>query len=163
MVPRAALIGRRSTRLRARPLWVVLHRGSPEGCPAILWKELARLRTGLAVLIVAEFVLVGCWVAAMWRDAPGRFYLWTWAVLFACVSVGWSCGSTVAEYSLAQRLARARFALCPDCGYVLRGLPNEHTCPECQRTFSRSELREYWREWLRGIRPKRPTGVRRTA
>lgn len=38
--------------------------------------------------------------------------------------------------------------ICLDCGYVLAGLPKEHTCPECSKAYVADEIRTAWQNWL---------------
>ncbi|MBI5764502.1 MAG: hypothetical protein HZA51_13355 [Planctomycetes bacterium] len=39
-------------------------------------------------------------------------------------------------------------ALCPHCGYSLRGLPDHQNCPECGRPYDLEQVRACWRNWL---------------
>jgi predicted amidophosphoribosyltransferase len=46
---------------------------------------------------------------------------------------------------LKARLRLAKGALCPDCGYDIRGLAETGDCPECGRPFERKADVAYWR------------------
>lgn len=39
-------------------------------------------------------------------------------------------------------------ALCPHCGYSLRGLADHQNCPECGRPYDLEQVRARWRNWL---------------
>jgi ribosomal protein L32 len=36
------------------------------------------------------------------------------------------------------------FAICPDCGYSLVGLPSHHICPECGQPYDLDAVRRNW-------------------
>lgn len=38
--------------------------------------------------------------------------------------------------------------VCYDCGYLLSGLPDEHTCPECGKPYTVQQLRHRWMDWM---------------
>jgi hypothetical protein len=40
------------------------------------------------------------------------------------------------------------FAICPECGYSLKGLPDKHACPECGKPYDLSVVRRAWRRHL---------------
>jgi hypothetical protein len=48
----------------------------------------------------------------------------------------------------ARHLAEHSGLLCPDCGYVLRGLPRKHNCPECGRAYTYASVHRYWYRWM---------------
>jgi len=47
-----------------------------------------------------------------------------------------------------ERARRHDGLICPQCGYVLKGLPEEHRCPECGREYDLRHVRDQWREWM---------------
>lgn len=64
--------------------------------------------------------------------------------------------SLISAYGIHVR-ARAKWihaltdsdgALCPHCGYSLRGLPDHQNCPECGRHYDLEQVRARWRNWL---------------
>lgn len=65
-------------------------------------------------------------------------------ILFIAVSVGW----LIAGNRMRMRLARARFQVCLNCGYSLRGLPERGCCPECGSEYELSRVRQVWRAYL---------------
>ena len=52
-----------------------------------------------------------------------------------------------------KRLTDSDFSLCPNCGYSLQGLPDEHICPECSGPFSREEITVKWKTWVLEVMP----------
>lgn len=53
----------------------------------------------------------------------------------------------------AMYLADNAGLVCPDCGYLLHGLPHEHQCPECGRAYSIASVRTYWLRWMAARKP----------
>jgi hypothetical protein len=49
---------------------------------------------------------------------------------------------------LARRLKETNGALCPDCGYDLRGHDSPTPCPECGRAWDREKDRTLWKNWI---------------
>ncbi len=48
----------------------------------------------------------------------------------------------------AKYLAEHAGLVCPDCGYLLHGLPPKHVCPECGRKYSIVSVRQSWLRWM---------------
>jgi hypothetical protein len=61
------------------------------------------------------------------------------------------------EYAIAS-LHRCGYAMCTRCRYVLRGLPDRSSCPECGRPYTMADLRRQWhsayRLWPRTKTPR---------
>lgn len=71
-------------------------------------------------------------------------YLAAWPVL---------CGALLVRAHILLRrmrtaIERSAYALCPNCGYSLVGLPREHECPECGYEYDLVEVEAQWREWF---------------
>lgn len=54
-----------------------------------------------------------------------------------------------ANRRLMKRVRAEGYALCPVCGYALRDLPDEHTCPECGLMYHLSAVEQVWIDWIR--------------
>jgi hypothetical protein len=50
--------------------------------------------------------------------------------------------------SFRRKLLDNECALCLECGYPLRGLPDEHQCPECGTPYVLGNVRASWTHWL---------------
>ncbi|OWY72912.1 hypothetical protein B7486_00795 [cyanobacterium TDX16] len=48
----------------------------------------------------------------------------------------------------AGHLAENAGLVCPNCGYIIRGLPQAHTCPECGRAYTFANVHRYWYRWM---------------
>src|SRR5262245_2454090 len=55
----------------------------------------------------------------------------------------------------AKHLAENSGLVCPDCGYLLHGLPDNHQCPECGRAYTMIGLRMEWLRWMSKRYPER--------
>lgn len=79
--------------------------------------------------------------------SPRRVHL---SVYIAAVALpGVAMGLAGAWFGFAtnkhiKRAAELKFRVCWECGYHLRGLGDEGTCPECGKTYTLAELREKW-------------------
>ncbi|NOX58502.1 MAG: hypothetical protein GXP29_06550 [Planctomycetes bacterium] len=47
-----------------------------------------------------------------------------------------------------EHVEAAEYGVCLNCAYALRGLPDEHRCPECGSEYSMVNVRAVWKEWF---------------
>ncbi len=50
---------------------------------------------------------------------------------------------------LVKRLREHSSKLCLRCGYVLEGLPSQHTCPECGVEYDIDNVQREWEKWTK--------------
>ncbi|MBI4578240.1 MAG: hypothetical protein HY718_00965 [Planctomycetes bacterium] len=58
-------------------------------------------------------------------------------------------------YRLERFVARVHSndcEVCPQCGYVLHGLPVVHICPECSASYDITDVKRVWMEYFRSDR-----------
>lgn len=60
----------------------------------------------------------------------------------------WVC-FTRRRRKLVKRLREHSFKLCLRCGYVLEGLPSQHTCPECGVEYDFDNVQREWEKWTK--------------
>ena len=65
------------------------------------------------------------------------------------------------ERRLVRRVIESDRQVCPRCTYDLRGLPNEHKCPECGSTFELEVVRSTWLHWWPVARSSDPARKRK--
>ena len=53
---------------------------------------------------------------------------------------------------LIKRVRAEGYGVCPVCGYTLRDLPDEHTCPECGLMYHLKAVELVWAEWIRSCK-----------
>lgn len=126
------------------PLVFVLGR-KPAGMPLAYWLFLRRM----------TWILAGATVALVISGALGVMYLTHLLLgppIHCVVEARWMPLIVVPSMftvTALPRLMKKRFSrrvkargyeVCISCGYCLKGLPDEHTCPECGTRYNKSEL-----------------------
>ena len=66
-------------------------------------------------------------------------------VIHACVQ---SFGFRMENGRFKRHLIDHSWLICFRCGYVLKGLPPQYQCPECDLTFDATELATAWKRWM---------------
>jgi len=51
---------------------------------------------------------------------------------------------------LTRLVAENDSRVCLRCGYLLTGLPDRHSCPECGVSYDVEENRRLWERWVNG-------------
>jgi uncharacterized paraquat-inducible protein A len=114
------------------------------------------------------FALVVSLIAVVWIKSGRNSDMFTvsirpltvrqvgWAAIILGVAAAglWSVGL---EQSVAL-LKRNECRVCPRCRYVLSGLDDEGTCPECGMRYTLAGLEAVWRRTYAGLRPRRRRG-----
>ena len=133
----------------------------PEGLPGAYWDFLTSSRAPivlffrwwsvlLLLLIVTQLAFMALALAIGWRSIMGD--LMNLLPVLVLVLNPYFIGGRV-----KMRFARELFAhqgrMCLECGYLLEGLPDAHTCPECGEAFEIAELRAAWLYWLTETEP----------
>ncbi|MBL8880397.1 MAG: hypothetical protein JNG88_14890 [Phycisphaerales bacterium] len=98
-----------------------------------------------AVLVVERFDTLRSLVYAQLGRAIG---VGIPLVLFLSLAVLWMFYYRAAKRRFYEQVAKARFLVCWDCGYLMTGLPNMHACPECGRVFTAHLDAEEWKRWM---------------
>jgi uncharacterized paraquat-inducible protein A len=62
----------------------------------------------------------------------------------------------VARHQSVHTLLQHRLRLCLSCRYILDGLEDSGSCPECGRTYHVQELKEGWTETYPELRQTTP-------
>lgn len=104
----------------------------------------------LLVLIATQLGFMALALAIGWRSIMGDIM----NLLPVLVLVGnpYFIGGRV-KVRFARELFEHEGRMCLDCGYLLEGLPDEHTCPECGESYEIAELRAAWLHWLTETHP----------
>ena len=99
----------------------------------------------LLVLIATQLGFMALALAIGWRSIMGDIM----NLLPVLVLVGnpYFIGGRV-KVRFARELFEHEGRMCLDCGYLLEGLPDEHTCPECGEAYEIAALRAAWLHWL---------------
>jgi hypothetical protein len=139
---------------------------NPLSEPLVLLGLVGRDRIPRAVRIQLRWVIIV--VAFVWLGPLG---LLACALAVGATTRQWIVGNPLAMalWVLAlplfivglPRLVGRRFArevraqeylVCMNCGHSLRGLPEEHRCPECGQPYSVGELKDQWAGWFKSVR-----------
>lgn len=104
----------------------------------------------LLLLIAIQVAFMGLALAIGWRSIMGDIM----NLLPVLVLVGnpYFIGNRV-KLRFARELFEHEGRMCADCGYLLEGLPDEHTCPECGEAYEIAQLRAAWLHWLTETEP----------
>lgn len=77
---------------------------------------------------------------------------------FGAKGIAWLLGIATIVYfwnrtrGFYKRLRSFEFEMCLNCGYLLKGLPSKHKCPECGDDYAIEKVRSAWKQALRWIR-----------
>lgn len=96
---------------------------------------LACIAAGPLVIVVSKFGkdrLLNKWVYVLAVAIPGS----------ASGVVAWWFGSALEKAHRRAKELNGR--MCWRCGYSLEGIAADGACPECGRSYTRSELQERW-------------------
>jgi hypothetical protein len=103
-------------------------------------------------LFMVQVALLASYVLGSWLDGwflfRGQFLLI--ALLSVINAVLFHVGFLVCTRKYNMVLDKHAYLICPDCGYVLVGLPPEHSCPECGTPYSHDRIRDQWIVWSAG-------------
>jgi hypothetical protein len=154
----------RAFRWRWKPSWPesgpsLLLRHGHEPVPTIVWRRLRFFRgavwaltvggLGLGLAMLLALVMLLCAIGPAWATIIERL-LWTremfLLVVPSVVLLQWVI-PWLARYRVREILRGAResgYRVCPECGYLLRGLADDGHCPECGITYTCDELNRVW-------------------
>ena len=98
------------------------------------------------------FVLAWCLLGFVhvitgWRPIP---YPWVIPGVFGLLMLSPWLASRRVKLRFARYVLGNKGRVCYSCGFLLHGLPDQHTCPECGREYEIRSLRESWLRWMKG-------------
>jgi len=106
--------------------------------PKPYWQRLALIR------IVCLVVWAGAVLCLIFVPSVGFLFYF----LLALAALAWWAVCPRIVYARMKRLlAENDNLLCLNCAYSLKGLPEEHACPECGTKFTADEVRIAWKRW----------------
>ncbi len=129
----------------------------PPGMPPAFWKRLRASRTLLLAPIVAMGLAGGCCLFVLLEilsrsprfSLPLLGFIASVSGLVELVSLAFMCAvPRLCKSTFEHDIRESDFTVCLCCGYSLRGLPTEHSCPECGVRFNKEELRQQWESWF---------------
>ena len=119
--------------------WKSLGKGGDGNPTPIMWRE-----TRWLVYAIVGF----CVIARLFSDrvemvsSPWRKYA---GLASLVVALGLVAVIEVRRHRWRKVAQRFDGALCPNCGYALRGLPEKHYCPECGNPFDIRKVKKDWK------------------
>lgn len=116
--------------------------------PAAVLRRTRLVRFLASLVAGSGAVLLIALISVLWLD-PAR----TQVPLVLLAVAGATFGvvfvaSQITQITLLMRLAAADFECCPHCCYCLKGLPEQHECPECGEGYDMQAVHRKWREWF---------------
>jgi len=121
----------------------------PPGIPGGFWLYLSPVLPILRVSSLLLLVLAPGGLLSLFRESA----LWSWVsrflimVVVVHVFLYWYAYRWRLE-AYGRLLKANDWAVCRECGYLLKGLPSEGICPECGTSYERQRLAQYWSRWL---------------
>lgn len=144
-------------------LWSIWKDKSSGNVPQAMWNWFQHaespwviaLKSWYVVYIIWSvlFVSLAVYILASSPNRSGWIVLASNSMNLAALTVPFYAGSQIRR-QFAHHLAENAGLVCPDCGYLLHGLPPEHHCPECGRKYSLAGVRQYWLRWMAARRPR---------
>lgn len=106
----------------------------------------ARLAIGALLLLgiggpsalLALGLVRGVWIGKWW-------FLWLWLAVYVPTAHIWPW---LVNKRFVRSLEENGLRLCVECGHSLRGLPDQHVCPECGQAYRIIETERVWSRWL---------------
>jgi hypothetical protein len=124
------------------------HRGAFIPDPPVIRAAEHRQRV-LVVMLVAAAALLTFGIGLLPRFGLASYH--------ACIIVSvalWVAALVVKRWisgevrSLIHDVKENEHALCPECGYCLKGLAAKHECPECGKPYDLVDVRRRWSLYL---------------
>ncbi|MCH2133646.1 MAG: hypothetical protein MK116_07840 [Phycisphaerales bacterium] len=81
-----------------------------------------------------------------WLTQGNRIYILFLPILLDALILGWL---VLRYFRLVRRARENDFRLCLHCAYVLAGLPDDGTCPECGKPYRLEKSRQTWESQFR--------------
>jgi hypothetical protein len=131
----------------------------PSVVPRVYWRRV--LGVGWANASLAVALLLYRFLIMRWARIPHAGWFWHLLNLLAlfCFLLVPVFYPRRAIRALRSEVLRSDYKICLGCGYFLRGLPDEHVCPECGAPYEIAALRRAWQHWIAHRRlpaPDRP-------
>lgn len=108
---------------------------------------------GLVLLYVLGRLLSWPLVAGFWLLPTAAVVA---ATLFFSVGAMMECSQRRVERRDLERIIDADGRICLHCRHELAGLPDNGTCPECGKAYTRTQLQASWRWTYRRMLRRRP-------
>lgn len=133
----------------------------PPGVPGIIMRAARPFRLAVFLLFFASLA-TGICALVLGLDLPGQGILATLVrprraavLLFSALILGLAQWPALWVLRLRiRRLVRSasgvEYEVCINCGYFLRGLPEQGRCPECAEEYKKTTLRDEWASWFAG-------------
>lgn len=71
-----------------------------------------------------------------------------WQLIYSTLLLIISKMGRRARIALAREVLEREGAVCFECGYCLKSLPDKYTCPECGTSYEKTALQARWLEWM---------------
>ena len=125
----------------------------PASLPEGFWRSIGTLRLLLRITSILLILVVLINIASFCRIGAVSFLSdQSWLHCLAGVILLHTClsiyGMRYAVGRFQRVLVTHSWKICLRCGYVLKGLPANHRCPECNEPYESSTLEKKWKDWM---------------
>lgn len=126
----------------------------PRDVPEAFWRSIKRLKALLWTTFLFSILCLVLSFRGLFASGLGATHSVDRFVfpIFLLISVFYGCSA-----AFGPRIARGRYRrflidhswlVCLRCGYVLKGLPPRHQCPECDLRYDTTEMKKTWTSWI---------------
>ena len=107
--------------------------------PLPFWRRVGVARMVILVLLIASLATLVL-VRRYGLLPPYALLAVAWFTMAICPRIVFA--------RMRTQLADNDYLMCLSCAYSLKGLPEEHVCPECGTEYTAEQVRNAWQHWV---------------
>lgn len=121
--------------------------------PPAFWRSVRKSLTVIKCLALLMVLLdLGLYLPAFRLQFRAMFGHWlspgALLLLACCAALAWVPYYRITKRRFYERVYKADYRVCWECGYLLHGIPDRHACPECGRIYTEQLDTAAWKHWM---------------